>query len=229
MNTLRITGIIIIMILSVSLLLSGCGSKSPAATGGSTPVVAPSAPTGITATASGTTQINISWTAVTGATSYNIYRSTVAGVVIGAATKIGSSTVNTYPNASVSAGVVYYYKVTAVNSAGESTGSAEVSAPYTHNRLYAGSGNSVTVVDTLTNTAIATILVGANPYVIAANPQTNRVYTTNIGDNTVSVINTLTNTVVDTVTIGATPYDIAIDPLTNRAYTAPMVPTTLSR
>ncbi len=42
------------------------------------PVTLPPAPTGVTATLSGG-QVTVTWTAVTGATSYNVYRSTTQG------------------------------------------------------------------------------------------------------------------------------------------------------
>lgn len=51
----------------------------------------PSAPTGVTATA-GDAQVTISWTSVSGATSYNIYWSTTSGVTKTTGTKILNTT-----------------------------------------------------------------------------------------------------------------------------------------
>jgi fibronectin type 3 domain-containing protein len=56
----------------------GAASAQSAAVTPEVPVMPPQAPTGVTATA-GNAQVTISWTAVFGATSYNLYRSTAAG------------------------------------------------------------------------------------------------------------------------------------------------------
>lgn len=82
-------------------------------------IVAPSTPVGLTATANGTTEIDLSWTATSGATSYNVYGSSTSG---GTYTKINSSpvTTNSFKNTGLTTGTAYYYKITAVNSAGES-------------------------------------------------------------------------------------------------------------
>ena len=86
----------------------------------------PVAPTGVSATG-GNEQVTVSWPAVTGATSYNIYWSTSSGVTTATGTRIAgvsSPFVHTGRTASTS----YFYVVTAVNSAGESPASSEVSA-----------------------------------------------------------------------------------------------------
>lgn len=85
---------------------------------------APAAPTGLTATA-GNAQVALSWTASTGATSYNVKRSTVNGS--GYAT-INSPTGTSYTNTGLTNGTTYYYVVSAVNSVGESANSSQVSA-----------------------------------------------------------------------------------------------------
>ena len=86
----------------------------------------PSAPTGVSATA-GNTQATISWTAVTGATSYNVYYSTTAGVTTASGTKITNATSGSAITG-LTNGTTYYYIVTAVNLGGESAASAQVSA-----------------------------------------------------------------------------------------------------
>jgi fibronectin type 3 domain-containing protein len=94
-----------------------------------TPVPAPTvpaAPTGVTATG-GANQATISWTAVSGATSYNLYRSTSSGVTTSTGTKIAGVT-SPYVNTGLSAGTTYYYIVTAMNSVGESVASTQVTA-----------------------------------------------------------------------------------------------------
>jgi len=90
------------------------------------PPTAPAAPTGVTA-AGGAKQATISWTAVSGATSYNIYYATTSGVTVGNGIKIAGAT-SPYVQTGLSAGTTYYYIVTAVNNVGESTASAQASA-----------------------------------------------------------------------------------------------------
>ena len=87
---------------------------------------APAAPTGLTATA-GNASVKLSWTASTGATSYNVYRGTTAGGEATAALATGITTTS-YTDATVGNGTTYYYKVAAVNSGGTSPLSTEVSA-----------------------------------------------------------------------------------------------------
>ena len=86
---------------------------------------APSAPTGVTATA-GNGQVNISWTSVSDATSYNIYWSTSTGVTKTSGTKLTGGT-SPYTHTGRTNGTTYYYVVTAVNSYGESSESSQVS------------------------------------------------------------------------------------------------------
>jgi hypothetical protein len=82
-------------------------------------------PRGVAATASGT-QSFLSWNAVTGATSYNIYWSNRAGVSTGAnSTKISNVT-SPYIHTGLEPGAWYYYVVTAVTDLGESLPSGEV-------------------------------------------------------------------------------------------------------
>ena len=87
-------------------------------------VSVPSAPTGLAVTA-GNAQNTLSWTASSGATSYNIYRGTTAGGEGG--TAIANVSGTTYTNTGLTNGTAYYYKVAAVNSAGTSGMSNEAS------------------------------------------------------------------------------------------------------
>ena len=75
-----------------------------------------------------------------------------------------------------------------------------------------GGDNTVSVIDTATNTVVATIPVGQFPFGVAITPDGTRAYVPNAGDNTVSVINTATNTVVATVPVGGGPFGVAITP-----------------
>ena len=87
---------------------------------------APSTPTGVTASA-GNAQVSVAWNAVSGATSYNLYRSTSAGGEGLTAYKTGITTTS-YLDTGLTNGATYYYKVSAVNAAGESGQSVEVNA-----------------------------------------------------------------------------------------------------
>ena len=84
----------------------------------------PLPPTGLKATP-GNTQIALSWNGSSGATTYNVNRATVSG---GPYTPIASTTSTSYPDTGLTNGTTYYYVVTAVNSAGESGNSSQVSA-----------------------------------------------------------------------------------------------------
>jgi hypothetical protein len=71
----------------------------------------------------------LSWGAVPGATSYNIYRSTTSGGE--GTTPVASTTATSYTDTGLTNGPppVYYYTVAAVNSAGVSPQSAETATP----------------------------------------------------------------------------------------------------
>ena len=90
----------------------------------STGCTPPAAPTGLTATAVSQTQINLSWTAVPGATSYTILRSTTSG---GPYTSVGTSTTTSFSNTGLTCNTTYYYVVTASNGC-NSGNSAQASA-----------------------------------------------------------------------------------------------------
>jgi len=80
--------------------------------------------------------------------------------------------------------------------------------------------NTVSVIDTSTNTVVATIPVAGGPSGVAITPDGTRAYVTNANSNTVSVINTSTNTVVATIPVGVFPVGVAITPDGTRAYVA---------
>jgi len=89
--------------------------------------VGPGAPTGLTATPT-SSSITLSWTAVTGATSYNVWRGTVSGGLSTKSVLVKDITATTYSDTTALAGTTYYYQVTAVNSDGASNASNEASA-----------------------------------------------------------------------------------------------------
>lgn len=79
---------------------------------------------------------------------------------------------------------------------------------YVTNRL----DNTVSVINTATNTVVGTVPVGAFPVGVAVTPDNAFAYVVNTGDSTVSVISTATNTVVATVHVGNRPQLIAFTP-----------------
>src|SRR3989338_550941 len=86
---------------------------------------APSAPANLFA-ASGDAVVGLGWTASTGATSYTVKRSTTSG---GPYANVTTGVVGTsYGDTGLTNGTIYYYVVSAVNSAGASANSAQVSA-----------------------------------------------------------------------------------------------------
>src|SRR3990170_1498629 len=118
------------LLLLTSLLLAACGGGG-GSSGGTTTVAAPAAPADVSATAGcSTTMLYINWSLATGATGYNVYRSTAPSVAVTDPNKLTATpvTVGSYIDTGLSPGSTYYYKVTAVNSGGASSGSTEASA-----------------------------------------------------------------------------------------------------
>src|ERR1022692_47633 len=110
--------------LVLGFLLACNGVSSNSSGGGGSQGTAPSAPAGLTATA-GDQQISLSWSASSGATSYNLKRSTTHG---GPYSQINAPTATGFTDTGLTDGTTYYYVVSAVNSTGESANSGEVSA-----------------------------------------------------------------------------------------------------
>src|SRR5207244_718368 len=104
--------------------VNSAGTSSNSAQASGTPNAPPAAPTGVTATA-GNAQVALSWTAVTGATSYKVQRAAVTG---GPYTSVGTPTTTTFTDTGLTNATTYYYVVAAVNSAGTSPNSTQVSA-----------------------------------------------------------------------------------------------------
>jgi hypothetical protein len=91
-----------------------------------TAVSVPSVPGGLTATGENS-QVALSWNAVNGATSYNLYRATTTGAQGSTPYRTGITAAE-FIDIGVTNGARYYYRVSAVNDAEESGTSSEVSA-----------------------------------------------------------------------------------------------------
>ena len=107
--------------------LNAAGESANSAQASATPQapnVPPAAPTNLVA-APGDTQVSLTWSASSGATSYNVKRSGTSG---GPYTQIAAPTSTSYTDTALTNGTTYYYVVSAVNSTGESANSAQVVA-----------------------------------------------------------------------------------------------------
>ncbi|MFB7410908.1 MULTISPECIES: chitinase [unclassified Streptomyces] len=89
---------------------------------GGDPVQLPAAPSGLAAGSPTSTTVPLTWSAVSGATSYNVYRGT---------TKVQTVSGTSATVTGLTASTAYTFQVSAVNSAGESAKSATVSATTT--------------------------------------------------------------------------------------------------
>src|SRR3954453_3353756 len=72
--------------------------------------------------------------------------------------------------------------------------------------------NTVSVIDTGTNSVVATVPVGLGPTAVAVTPNGRFAYVVNQLSHNVSVISAVSNTVVATVAVGLAPSGIAITP-----------------
>lgn len=107
----------------------------------------PSAPTGVTASRNptGSTTVRVSWNTVNGATSYRIYYSTTGS---GSGNLDGTSTTTSYTSEGNSTTSTWYFRVSAVNNAGEGSPSSWVSV----GSVSGGSSCSLTIVNNTTRT-----------------------------------------------------------------------------
>jgi hypothetical protein len=108
-----------------SVVAVGAGGKSvpSAQNSGYAAVPPPLPPTGVSASdGSSATSVTVSWAASTNATSYTVYRSTTSGQL---GTSIGTTSLNSRTDITVTPGITYYYSVTATGVGGTSAASAQ--------------------------------------------------------------------------------------------------------
>jgi hypothetical protein len=142
-----------------------------------TPMDPPNAPGAMTATAVGFTGIELRWGAATGSPAgYNVYRSLSAAAVGAKIATVGGTT---YTDTTINGGTLYYYRVYAYNSGGQSSGWANASAVTSNrNSTITGqitngatplSGVTVTLYDAVTHASVATTVTAAGgTYTIAS-------------------------------------------------------------
>src|SRR3989475_388184 len=112
----RVAGTLFLSPLTALLLwLPGCGSYG----GGGGGTTVPPTPT------AGNAQVAVIWPASTGATSYNVKRSTTSG---SGYVRIGTSTAAAFTDMGLTNGTTYYYVVSGVNASGEGPNSSQVTA-----------------------------------------------------------------------------------------------------
>jgi YVTN family beta-propeller protein len=80
--------------------------------------------------------------------------------------------------------------------------------------------DTVSVLNTASNTVTATIPVGFFPTGVAVSPDGRTVYVANENSGTVSVIDTATNTVSATIPVGNEPFGVAVSPNGRMVYVA---------
>ena len=142
------------------MLQAGCGgySSGGGGNGGGGGNNAPSTPSGVTASAANA-QVNLTWSASSGATAYYVKRSTTTG---GPYTQIANPTGTSYVDNNVTNGTKYYYVVSAYNSYGQSASSSEVNAtptapppPGAPSGLQATAGNAQVILSWTASTGAA--------------------------------------------------------------------------
>ncbi|MBI4252589.1 Ig-like domain-containing protein [Candidatus Uhrbacteria bacterium] len=154
---------------------------------------APSTPTNFATGTATTTTIVLGWSVVSGATGYNIYRSTSSTGTfsrLGSEPTVSSGSTGTYTDSGLSASQTFYYKISALNNNGESAASSALSA--TSAATTSSSTSSGGVVSssssssqTTTTTTTATAITATN--VSVTNTNTVAVVTKGITASTLGV------------------------------------------
>jgi cellulose 1,4-beta-cellobiosidase len=161
----------------VSAVRTGGESANSSEVSATPQIPAPAAPANLTATP-GNAQVVLTWTALLGATHYNVKQALSS---CGPFTTIASTGLNNYTNTDLTNGVVYYYVVSALNVGGESTNSAVAAAtpqsPLTAvpTALTATAGNQQVILywnaaTGATGYYLKRALVSGGPYAVIAQP-----------------------------------------------------------
>jgi hypothetical protein len=156
----RVSRFSLLLSSSLALLwLVGCGAYGGGGGGGGS---VPAAPIGLAATPANA-QVNLTWTASSGATGYYVKRSATSG----SETQIATQSTTAYTDNAVTNGIKYFYVVSAYNSYGQSANSAEVNATPA-----APSSPDVTItIDPAKTKTISPWIYGTNFYSSNTTPQ----------------------------------------------------------
>lgn len=152
------------LLLVLAAFLTACGGSYGGGGnngGGGGGGVAPATPTGLTATA-GDTQVALAWTAVSGAASYHVKRSTTSG---SGYAQVSAPVGVSFTDTGLTNGTTYFYVVTAVNVYGESSNSSEANA-----KPVATSPDVTITVNPGTTHSISPWIYGINSYAGTPNP-----------------------------------------------------------
>jgi len=125
--------------LTLLVFAAACAFGAPLA------MAVPGTVTGVTATVISSQQINLGWTAVATATSYNIYRCSGSSSCTPSTTVFATSATTSYSNAGLTSSTIYRYRLKAVDSGGG------VSASYSS--IVTGTTPAVAAPSALTATA----------------------------------------------------------------------------
>ena len=123
MKTVKIWIYSVVILVTTTIMLTGCGSVTDAIDAVTS---RPEAPSGVT-TVAGNGVVTIAWQGHSKYESYNVYYSTSPGVTPSNG-KISEDVDNPFPVMGLNNETTYYFIVTAVNPKGESSPSTEVSA-----------------------------------------------------------------------------------------------------
>jgi endoglucanase Acf2 len=151
----------------------------------------PAAPTGVSATAKSSSEIDLAWVLVPNVT-YTVYRSTTSGFTPSPATQVAAGlTAAAYADTGLAASTTYYYVVEAVNAGGSSGPSAQASATTSAgsgggssnvaepNTLYLVGGATATMPSQLSFTTTPAVVdtIPANPAAAMGTPTNPLTYT----------------------------------------------------
>jgi len=128
---------LIVYFLFFAFTFTSCGGGGGGGDGGPAPPGQTGIPQNVTATA-GDRLVTVTWSPVSGATSYNLYWSTTSSVTKITGTKIEGVSSPYGHDSGLTNGTTYYYVVTAVGPDGESAESSEVSATPTEGTITPG-------------------------------------------------------------------------------------------
>ncbi len=128
---------------------SSSASATTSSGGGGGDTQAPTVPTGLSAQAISSSQINLSWTASTdnvAVTGYRIYR--CLGSNCSPTTQIDTSATNSYSNTGLSASTTYTYSVSAYDAAGNASSQSSSVSATTSNSGGGGGSNDLSANNT---------------------------------------------------------------------------------